>query len=126
MKQLAIVVVSLLILAAAVTWLLMFRASGWLTPWDGYMLWALAPYGLLGCYALLRGRADSSRIRSRGSFWACVAALLLTLVIYLDASFVHVSSTSGLVFLFGTIWILIAGVAAGEGFIEWMEKKAAL
>jgi hypothetical protein len=73
---------------------------------SGFTLWALIPYaGLV---------AASAIARTRGSLIAalavCLVAVLFGSFIYLDALFVHISSTGALVFIFIPLYQLLAAV----------------
>ena len=125
MRRFSVLSVLMMSVAAAVTWLLMYRGSGWLKPYDGMVVWALAPYVVLSVYALLPRNNYPGDVAPRAKFWACFAVLVFTLAVYLDASFVHMSSTSPLSFLFVPIWSLLGGLAVGEGLLDYLGKRAA-
>jgi hypothetical protein len=123
-KPLTRLAVAMMLVAGVVTWLLMYRASGWVIRFDLMIAWALLPYAALSLYALVRSHHDPSGARTKASFWACLIALVFALWVYLDASFVHLSSTSALVFLFVPLYILIGGPFLGEVLCRVMTKRA--
>jgi hypothetical protein len=124
-RQLKILAVVMMVVAAVVTWLLMYRASGWLKPFDRMVAWALAPYVVLSCYALLPRSDFPVGVAARATFWACLAVFVYTLAAYLDGSFVHTSSTTAIGFLFVPVWALLGGLVVGECLIETFAKRAA-
>ncbi len=73
---------------------------------SGFTVWALVPYGVLlasRSLARTRGRALATLIVSS-------LATAFAVLVYLDAMFVHTSSTSALVFIFIPLYQLIAAV----------------
>ncbi len=114
----------MMLVGSVITWLLMYRASGWVIRFDLLIAWALLPYATLSLYALVRSRHDPSGARTRASFWACLVALVFALWAYLDASFVHLSSTSALVFLFVPLYVLLGGPLLAEVLLRIMTKRS--
>lgn len=108
--------------ATSATFVLMLRAAGWTFRMNPFFVWALLPYAAMTVYALAGRR---SARRSRAILCACFAVLGVTLWAYLDASFVHVSSTSGLVFLFLPLYLLIGGIVLVELLARLFRKGAA-
>ncbi len=98
---------SIATLGAAVTIAAMIHGGGGLrSVLNGFMIWALLPYGALAAAAAIS--------RTRGSliaaFVVCLLAVLFGSFIYLDALFIHTSSTSALVFIFIPLYQLLAAV----------------
>ena len=90
---------------AAATLAAMVYAGGSLRSLlDGFTIWALVPYAAFAAAAAIA--------RTRGSllaaFLSCLAAVGFGLFIYWDALFVHISSTSALVFIFIPLYQLLA------------------
>ncbi len=84
------------------------------------LVWITAPY--LGLWIFV-GRAMRSA-NDRAWVWfgrvCAVASLAFTSFAYLDAVYLHVSSTSGLVFVFVPVWLAVGGaasVAAGRALL---------
>ena len=124
MKLLTRLAVAMMLVGGVITWLLMYRASGWVIRFDPMIAWALLPYAALSLYALVRSHHDPSGARTRASFWACLIALAFALWAYLDASFVHLSSTSALVFLFVPLYLLLGGPLLGEVLSRIITKRS--
>jgi hypothetical protein len=114
----------MMLVAGVATWLLMYRASGWMIPFDLMIGWALLPYAVLSLYALVRSHDDPSGACTKASFWACLIAFVFGLWAYLDASFVHLSSTSPLVFLFVPLYLLLGGLVLGEVLCRVLTKRS--
>ena len=124
MKLLTRLALAMMLVAGVVTWLLMYRASGWMIPFDLMIAWALLPYAALSLYALVRSHHDPSGSCTKASFWACFVTLVFALWAYLDASFVHLSSTSALVFLFVPLYLLLGGPLLGEVLCRVLMKRS--
>jgi hypothetical protein len=124
-KRPKVIAVMLMVAAAATTWLLMYRATGWHTPFDIMMLWSLAPYVLFAVYALSPRKRYPADAAARASFWACFAVFGYTLASYLHASFLSRSSTSGLVFIGAPLWALLGGLVLGERLLVIFARRAA-
>jgi hypothetical protein len=123
-KLLTKLAMGMMLVAAIATWFLMFRASGWTIRFGGMFAWALLPYAALSLYALVRSRHGSVEAGRKASFWACLAALMFALWAYLDASFVHLSSTSALVFLVVPLYLLVGGPLLGEVLYRVMKTRS--
>ncbi len=122
MKRSTALSLSALVVAAVVTAVLMARAAGW--TWRPNLLvgWALMPYAALAGYVLLRSRSGAG---AKASLSVSLIALIFTCWAYIDASFVHLSSTSALIFLFVPLYLLVGGPLLGELLI-WLFKRKAL
>jgi hypothetical protein len=73
---------------------------------SGFTLWALAPFATFAAAcALARSRAVAI-----GVLVAAVVATLFAAFVYIDAFFIHIHSTSALVFIFIPLYQLVAAV----------------
>lgn len=91
-----------------VTYVLMALSSGWKTWVSPIMLWACAPYFVLGTAAfMLRRSYPDNRSIPVASFVTSLLVLGFTLLVYVDGCLIHTSSTSALLFLFVPVWIFI-------------------
>jgi hypothetical protein len=99
---------SIAAVGSVITLVALTHAGGSLrTLLSGFTIWALLPYASLA--------AAAGIARTRGSllaaFITCLAVVLFGLLMYLDAVFIHVSSTGGLVFIFIPLYQLFAAAA---------------
>lgn len=73
-----------------------------------FYAWVLGPYAIfLGMFALPGGK------KRRRALAGCITALLLllfTCLFYIDAMWIHVSSTSALIFIFAPAYLLVGGL----------------
>lgn len=99
-----------LLVAALLTLYTMLYASEWQISLGhvGFMLWALCPYCVMAVLTLTIGR--KSNAAGIASIAASGAVLAFAAFMYVDAIFIHVSSTSALIFLFGPLYLAIGGV----------------
>jgi hypothetical protein len=70
---------------------------------SGFTLWALAPFATFAAACALARRAVAI-----GVLVAAVVATLFAAFIYIDAFFIHIHSTSALVFIFIPLYQLVA------------------
>lgn len=98
---------AVLVLACVATVVIMLYAACWKFEWSGFYPWATTPYVVY----LLISRAFGRFVPSSALAGCIVAILMLafTLVVYIDAMFIHVSSTSALVFIFVPLYLLVGG-----------------
>ena len=100
----------LLTAAALLTLYTMLHASGWQISLRlvGFMLWALIPYCAMGVLS----RTIGTRTKAAGiaSVTASGAVLAFASLMYVDAIFIHISSTSALIFIFGPLYLVVGGV----------------
>jgi hypothetical protein len=115
--------IAALVVASLVTVVLMVRAAGWIFRPSFFYLWALLPYLSLGCYMFLRTRDDPAGVYRRAGSWASLAVLGFTLLAYIDASFVHVSSTSGLAFLGVPLYLFFGGLLLAESLARLFKRR---
>jgi hypothetical protein len=75
-----------------------------------FAIWATLPYGML-ILIINRSTAFKNHRTAKliGGLFS-VSTLLITLFVYINALFINTSSTSGLVFLGGPCWLLLAPV----------------
>jgi hypothetical protein len=98
-----------LVVAAVVTVWTMLHGAGGTFEWSWFYPWALSPYLILGAVIVTAGtKTKPTRI---ASVIAAVAVSVGASFLYADAMFVHVSSTSALIFVFGPLYFLIGGLA---------------
>jgi hypothetical protein len=88
----------------------MLYASGWRPSLGlvGFMLWAVSPY--VAVAAVLRALGNRTSASRVASVAASTAVLGFASLMYVDAVFIHVSSTSALIFLFGPLYLTAGGV----------------
>ena len=115
--------IAALVAASLVTAVLMVRAAGWEFRPSFFYLWAQLPYVLLGWWVLSHTRDDPSGVNRRAGFWASAAVLGVTLLTYVDASFVHVRSTSGLAFLGIPVYLIFGGLLLAEFLARVFRRK---
>jgi hypothetical protein len=111
-----------LVIAAAVTLVAMLHGAGWKLEWSWFYPWALSPYLLLLALVLAAG-GRSRAIRVAGLV-ATVAVLLAACLVYIDAMFIHVSSTSALIFIFGPLYFLVGGPLV-FALAAWLGRRLA-
>jgi hypothetical protein len=97
--------VALLTVAALVTLCTMLHAAGWQLSRAhvGFILWALSPYLLL--LVVLRAAGTKTIAAGIASIVTSASVLAFASLMYVDAIFIHVSSTSALIFLFGPLYL---------------------
>ena len=85
------------------------EASNWNNIFNGWNLWIIFPY----IFFLIISLTAKYQAPSINLFLAsCITALsllLLTLFIYIDALFIHISSTSSLVLIFVPFYLFVGG-----------------
>jgi hypothetical protein len=86
--------------------LMIYAAQGFGSLLSGFTVWALIPYAVFAI-AIWMARTRGSVIASSV---ASLIAVLLGAFIYIDALFVHISSTSPLAFVFIPLYQLLAAV----------------
>ena len=96
-----------LAIAAAVTLVSMFQGAAWKLEWSSFYPWALRPYIVLAI--VFTAVRKGSRATQIATLVAGATVLLFTCLIYVDAMFVHVNSTSALVFVFVPLYLLMGG-----------------
>jgi hypothetical protein len=96
-----------LVFAAAFTFVTMLYGACWRFEWNGFYPWALSPY--LVFFALSRFFGKFSAFGAAAGCIAAVLMLVFTLFAYGDAMYVHVSSTSPLIFIFVPFYLLVGG-----------------
>ena len=105
--------ISAVILAALSAVFFMGYASQWgFKAMTTFLLWVLSPYGV---YLLFSAYLYDRHFSPALPICACITSVLIlafTLWIYISALFIHVHSTSGLVFLSAPFLLLIGGPAA--------------
>ena len=109
--------------AAAVTLILMFRASSWSWRFSWFYVWALVPYAELGAYVFLRRRRDDSGAATRAGMWASLIVLVFSCWAYASASFGHLSSTSALAFIFVPFYLVLGGHVLVEVLFRFFSRK---
>ena len=106
---LVILGIGCLVVAAVVTVWAMLHGAGGTFEWSWFYPWALSPYVILGAVIATAGtKTRSTRI---ASVIAAVAVSLGASFLYADSMFVHVSSTSALIFVFAPLYFLVGGLA---------------
>jgi len=73
---------------------------------SGFTLWALAPFATFAAACALA----RSRVLTIGALVAVILATLFAAFIYIDAFFIHIHSTSALVFIFIPLYQLVVAV----------------
>ena len=87
----------------------MLHGAGGTFEWSWFYPWVLSPYLVLGAIAASIGnKTKSTRL---ASVISAVAVSLGASFLYVDAMFIHVSSTSALIYVFGPVYFLIGGIA---------------
>ena len=85
---------------------LVFAAQGFRGLLSGFTLWGIVPYFVFGaaiCIARTRGSVITVSVVS-------LAAVFFAAFLYIDAFFIHTSSTSALAFIFIPLYQLLAAV----------------
>jgi hypothetical protein len=99
----------LLLAAASVALSAMIHGAGKF-EWNGFYPWVIGPYVVLMVVFCLPLRQSRSR-----SVAGCVAAglvLVFTCLLYIDAMWFSVSSTSALIFIFAPVYLFSGGLIA--------------
>jgi hypothetical protein len=99
-----------LVLAAAVTLFAMLHGAEWKFEWSWFYPWALSPYAVFS--VLVLAVRNATRATQVAAVIAAIIILLLASFMYLDAMFVHVTSTSALIFIFGPFYLVVGGTVA--------------
>lgn len=76
--------------------------------WNLFYLWVVGPYILLGLFFAFPRHQTFTR--SIAGSIASVVVMLFTCLLYIDAMWFSVSSTSALIFLFAPAYILVGGI----------------
>jgi hypothetical protein len=105
-----IIAIASLVLAAAITLFSMLHGAGWKFEWSWFYPWTLSPYAVF--LVLVLAVRNATRANQVAGVIAAVMILLLASFMYLDAMFVHVSSTSALIFIFGPFYLMVGGTVA--------------
>jgi hypothetical protein len=93
--------------AAAIAVWTMLHGAGGRFEWSWFYPWVLAPYLILGgLVATVGTRSKFTRVASIVATVAVLAASYL----YVDAMFIHVSSTSALIYVFLPLYLLVGGL----------------
>ena len=92
-------------------------SMNWMYPW------VLGPYAVfLALFALPGGR---SRARALSGCITAILLLAFTALFYVDAMWIHVSSTSALIFLFAPAYLTIGGlVVYGIAYVIFRKRHA--
>lgn len=101
------VAIASLVLAAAVTLWSMLHGARWKFEWSWFYPWAVSPYAVFLVLVLITRKATKSA--QLASTIASVMILLFASFMYVDAMFVHVTSTSALIFIFGPFYLMVGG-----------------
>jgi hypothetical protein len=104
--------IAFLLSSSAATLLIMFHASGWNFGFESFIsaafyLWAVLPYIIFFVVSFFVRREAASRMANWSTCITSLLLLVITLLVYIDAMFIHVSSTSCLVFIFLPLYLLI-------------------
>jgi len=75
----------------------------------GVNLWIISPYILFLIISLVAKYQSQSNNLSLASCITAVFLLLFTLLVYIDAFYIHISSTSALVFIFVPLYLFVGG-----------------
>ena len=98
---------SVLVLGGLGTFALMiYAAEGFRSLVSGFTVWALVPYAVFAIATRIARTRASIIAASVASF----IAVFFGVFIYVDALFIHISSTSALVFVFIPLYQLLAGL----------------
>jgi hypothetical protein len=112
---------SILVIAAVLTLSTMLYAVQWrpsrLTV--AALLWSVSPYVLMA--VVLRAVGSETRAARVAGIAGSLAVLGFAALLYLDATFVHRSSTSGLVFVVAPPYLAVGGVAVFA--VAWVIGK---
>jgi len=87
------------------------EASGWKNVFGEWTLWITLPYFTFFIVSYSANRKASSRNVYLASFITSIIIVILPLLIYVDAFYIHSTSTSALVFIFIPFYVLIGGPA---------------
>lgn len=98
---------TLLTVASIVAVAAMIHGAGTFA-WNWFYPWVVAPYVLLALMLRLPARQSTARVMAGRA--AAGLVLVLTLVLYVDAMWLSVSSTSALVFVVAPVYLLTGGL----------------
>lgn len=112
------IMVTSLLAASAVAVSAMIHGAGKF-EWNWFYPWVIGPYVLLVLIFVFPVRQSEAR-----SVAGCVAAILVlafTCLLYIDAMWFSVSSTSALIFIFAPMYLLVGGLVAWG--LTWLLLK---
>ena len=95
--------------AAISTFIIAGEASEWQSVLNEWNLWILSPYIFFFIISVTANHQSGSVNVASASCYTAILILAFTLFIYIDAFYIHVSSTSALVFLFIPLYLIIGG-----------------
>jgi hypothetical protein len=78
--------------------------------WSWFYPWVIGPYGVLLLIFCLPARQSDAR--SVAGRIAAVLVLTFTCLLYIDAMWVSVSSTSALIFIFAPVYLFVGGLVS--------------
>jgi hypothetical protein len=101
---------TILAIAALLTIYAMLHAAGWQLSAGrvAFVVWALTPYLVVA--TVIRAVGSKSGASRIASVISSAAVLVFAAFMYVDAIFIHVSSTSALIFLFAPLYLTVGGV----------------
>ena len=107
MRNRALPTIALLLAASVVAFSSMLHGAGTF-EWSWFYPWVIGPYGVLSLIFCLP--ADQSDARSTAGRVTAVLVLAFSCLLYIDAMWVSVSSTSALVFIFAPVYLFVGGL----------------
>jgi hypothetical protein len=101
---------TILAIAALLTIYAMLHAAAWQLSAGrvAFVVWALTPYLVVA--TVIRAVGSKSGASRIASVISSAAVLVFAAFMYVDAIFIHVSSTSALIFLFAPLYLTVGGV----------------
>ena len=95
--------------AAISTFIIAGETSDWQSVLNEWNLWILSPYIFFFIISVTANHQSGSVNVASASCYTAILISAFTLFIYIDAFYIHVSSTSALVFLFIPLYLIIGG-----------------
>jgi uncharacterized membrane protein YesL len=109
MKTKAKATIGLLLAATAVAVAAMIHGAG-MFQWNWFYPWVISPYIVLALmFSLPVSQSDA---RSAAGCASAAIVLAFTCLLYIDAMWVSVSSTSALIFIFAPAYLFVGGLIA--------------
>lgn len=91
--------------------------------WSWFYPWVIGPYGVLLLIFCLPSRQSDAR--SVAGRIAAVLVLTFTCLLYIDAMWLSVSSTSALIFIFAPAYLLVGGLVSWGLARAWFARRTA-
>jgi uncharacterized membrane protein YesL len=121
MKTSSKATVGLLLAAAALAVAAMIHGAGKF-EWSPFYVWVLSPYIVLALIFVLP--VSQSHARSVAGCSAAAMVLAFTGLLYIDAMWISVSSTSALIFIFAPAYLFVGGLIVW-GLVWFVLKRRA-